>query len=87
VSELGLSLLGLHASLTSNAQGVASRRLAAIATVFLPTTFVVGFFGMNFNVLVDDVQIGWVAFLALGIGLNVLCVAATFSWIRRRGWT
>jgi magnesium transporter len=86
VNERSLGLLGLHTSLTSNSQGVASRQLAAIATVFLPITFVVGFFGMNFSVLVNDLQVGWVPFLLWAIGLNVLCVAVTLSWMGRRGW-
>lgn len=86
ISERCLGLLGLHTSLSSNSQGVASRQLAAIATIFLPITFIVGFFGMNFSVLVNDVIVGWPAFLLLGIGLNVACIVATFMWIGRRGW-
>ena len=42
VSDRCLGLLGLHASLASNRQNAASRQLAAVATVFLPITFVVG---------------------------------------------
>jgi magnesium transporter len=57
-----------------------------VATVFLPITFVVGLFGMNFDVLVNDVEQGWPRFLIFGIGLNVLCIAATLFWFRRRGW-
>ena len=59
VSDRCLGLLGLHASLASNRQNAASRQLAAVATVFLPITFVVGFFGMNFDVLVGDLEEGW----------------------------
>ena len=86
VSDRCLGLLGLHASLASNRQNAASRQLAAVATVFLPITFVVGFFGMNFDVLVGDLEEGWLAFLLLGVLLNVACVLVTQWWLRRRGW-
>jgi magnesium transporter len=86
VSDRCLGLLGLHASFASNRQNAASRQLAAVATVFLPITFVVGFFGMNFDVLTDDVEQGWLAFLLLGVLLNVACVVVTQWWLRRRGW-
>lgn len=86
ISDRAIGLLTLHSSLTSNRQGVAGRQLAAIATVFLPITFVVGFFGMNFGVLIEDFEGGWPAFLVFGVGLNVVCVVATMSWLGRRGW-
>ena len=85
VSERSLGLLGLHASITSNRQGAASRQLAVVATIFLPITFVVGFFGMNFNVLIAHFEQGWAAFFLLGIGLNVACVIVTFVLLGRRG--
>ena len=85
ISDRCLGVLTLHSSLTSNRQGAASRQLAAVATVFLPITFVVGFFGMNFASLVDNID-GWAAFLVFGIGLNLACVGVTFLWLTRRGW-
>jgi len=48
-----------------------SRRLAAVATIFLPISFLAGFWGENFNVLTGTVEKGWTAFLILGVGLNV----------------
>ena len=86
ISDRCLGLLTLHSSLTSNRQGAASRQLAAVATVFLPITFVVGFFGMNFAVLVDTIEDGWLSFVLFGIGLNLACVIATLIWLGRRGW-
>jgi magnesium transporter len=86
VSDRCISALGLHASLGSNRQAAASRQLAAVATVFLPVTFVVGFFGMNFDVLVNDFEQGWAVFLAFGVVLNVVCVVTTLWWLGRRGW-
>ena len=86
VSEQCVAALGLHASLASNRQAATSKQLAAVATVFLPISFVVGFFGMNFDVLVNDLEQGWVVFLVFGLALNIVCVVATIWWLGRRGW-
>jgi magnesium transporter len=80
-----LAMLGLHASLTSNRQNAASRQLAVVATIFLPITFLVGFFGQNFDVLTDTIQQGWLSFLLLGVALSVVSVVATVALLNRRG--
>jgi magnesium transporter len=86
IEERCISLLGLHASLAGNHLAVVSRRLAAVATIFLPIAFLAGFWGENFNVLTGDVEKGWAAFLILGVGLNVACVVVTISILNRRRW-
>ena len=43
-------------------------RLTVIATIFLPLTFLTGFFGMNFGWLVDHIDSA-AAFWLLGVGL------------------
>ncbi len=50
------ALLVLHASLASKHLAVVSRRLAAVATIFLPISFLAGFFGQNFNVLAGSIE-------------------------------
>jgi magnesium transporter len=80
------ALLGLHASLASKHLAVVSRRLAAVATIFLPISFLVGFWGQNFNVLTGKIEKGWPAFLVLGVGLIAGCAALTVFVLRRRGW-
>jgi magnesium transporter len=79
------ALLGLHAALASKHLASVSRRLADVATIFLPISFLAGFFGQNFNVLVASIQ-GWTAFLILGVGLSVACVAVIVFVLSRRGW-
>jgi magnesium transporter len=85
IEERCAALLGLHAALASKHTAVVSRRLAAVATIFLPISFLAGFFGQNFSVLIASIQ-GWPAFLVLGVGLSVGCVAVTVFVLSRRGW-
>ena len=48
--------------------------LTLVATIFLPLTFVTGFFGMNFTWMIDQIDTA-VAFFFLGIGA---CLASVF---------
>ena len=86
IEERCSALLVLHASLASKHLAAVSRRLAAVATIFLSISFLAGFFGQNFNVLTGSIEKGWLAFLILGVGLSVACVAVTVFVLSRRGW-
>jgi magnesium transporter len=86
IEERCITLLGLHASLAGNHLASVSRRLAAVATIFLPISFLAGFWGENFNVLTGQVEKGWPAFLILSVGLNVACIAVTVFLLSRRRW-
>ena len=86
IEERCAALLVLHASLASKHLAVVSRRLADVATIFLPISFLAGFWGQNFNVLTGSIEKGWPAFLVLGVGLSVACVAVIVFMLSRRGW-
>ena len=85
LEERCVALLALHASLASKHLAGVSRRLADVATIFLPISFLAGFWGQNFNVLSGSVEKGWPAFLVLGVGLSAACVAV-IVFILSRGW-
>jgi magnesium transporter len=59
-------------------------RLTVVATIFLPLTFLVGFFGMNFTWMVDHID-GETSFLFWGIAIWLvpLTLLAIFYRLRR----
>jgi magnesium transporter len=69
----------------SNRQSQVINRLTIIAAVFLPLTFLTGFFGMNFQWMINRLQ-SLEAFLFLGVGLFVAMSVTTLLLFRRRGW-
>jgi magnesium transporter len=75
----------LYLSSVSTRLNAVTKQLTVIAGIFLPMSFITGFFGQNFGWLVDGVG-GPVAFFVLGIGLQVLTIAVLLLWFRRRGW-
>ncbi len=77
-------LLDIYLSAQSNRLNGWVTRLTVLGTIFLPLTFLTGFFGQNFGWLVDHVGSA-AAFWALGVGLEVAAVAALLVWFRRAG--
>jgi magnesium transporter len=65
-------------------QNETTKQLTLMATIFLPLSFIVGFFGMNFGALVDHIS-SWWAFVAYGLGSLAASVVALYVWFRRSG--
>jgi magnesium transporter len=59
--------------------------ICVIATVFLPLTFITGFFGQNFDWMVTPIHSGPMC-LVLGVGTEVVALLALLAFFRRRGW-
>jgi magnesium transporter len=77
--------LDAYMSMVSNRLNDVMKQLTIIATVFLPLSFLTGFFGQNLGWLVNR-EGSLTAFLIFGIGTEVLAVIALFVMFRRRGW-
>lgn len=72
--------------MVANRQGEINKQLTIIATIFLPLTFLTGFFGQNFSFLVNHVLTGLWAFLVFGIGGLALAVGGFTIYFRRKRW-
>ena len=83
--ELSTSTIDAYLSTSSNRLNVTTKQLTVIATIFLPLSFITGFFGQNFSWMVDEVS-SWQAFVLLGLGLELLTVIALVVLFRLRGW-
>jgi magnesium transporter len=83
--DLLTSSMDVFLSTVSNRLNIVMKQLAVIATIFLPLTFITGFFGQNFGWLVQNIG-GWPAFVGLGIGAEIVAVAILVTFFKRRGW-
>ena len=71
-----------YLSVVSNRLNQITKQLTVVATIFLPLSFIVGFFGQNFRWLVVNVDSAG-AFFVLGIGSLVLSAIGLLVWFRR----
>jgi magnesium transporter len=71
-----------YLSVVSNRLNQITKQLTVVATIFLPLSFVVGFFGQNFKWLVTNIG-SEADFIVLGIGSLVVSVVALLIWFRR----
>jgi magnesium transporter len=76
----------LYLSTVSNRQNEVMKQLAIVGTIFLPLSFITGFFGMNFGWLVTTAIAPTWTFFALGIGSMLLTCVALVRFFRRKGW-
>jgi magnesium transporter len=83
--DLLTSSMDVYLSTTSNRLNNVVKQLTIIATIFLPLSWLTGFFGQNFGFQVRHIA-SWEAFLVFGIGLEVVAVGVLLGYFKRRGW-
>ncbi len=77
------NLIGIHVALSSHRTNEVMRVLTVFSAFFLPLTFIVGVYGMNFRFMPElERRWGYPAALALMAGV---CIAIAW-WFRTRGW-
>jgi magnesium transporter len=83
--DLLTGAMDVYLSTVSNRANAVMKQLTIIATIFLPLTFVTGFFGQNFGWMVTNID-SWPRFVALGVGTEIIALLALVAFFRRRGW-
>jgi magnesium transporter len=84
ILQANIAVISLQQTEVGVRQNDAVKVLTVISTIFLPLSFITGFFGMNFGWLVDEVRPLWV-FLAFGVGSLVVSTALLWAWFARTG--
>ncbi len=83
--DLLTGAMDVYLSTVSNRLNEVMKRLTIVATIFMPLTWITGFFGMNFGRLVVNIS-GWPAFLLWGLTTQVVVIVAMLVWFRRQTW-
>ena len=81
--EVVVGLVDVYLSMVSNRLNEVMKTLTVMASIFIPLTFVVGVYGMNFDVMPElhwrwGYPAVWVLMIAIAAGL--------LAWFRHRGW-
>lgn len=79
------STLDIHLSSQSNRQAEVGKQLTIIATIFLPLTYITGFFGQNFGWMVNGI-VSPQTFWFLGVGSQVAAIVILMGYFRFKRW-
>ncbi|MDX6630239.1 MAG: magnesium transporter [Gaiellales bacterium] len=83
--DLLTGAMDVYLSTVSNRLNAVMKQLTIIATIFLPLSWLTGFFGQNFGFEVAHIE-SWESFVGLGIGTELVGLILLLIYFRRRGW-
>jgi len=85
--DLVTGVMDTYLSVVNNRMNEVMKTLAIITTLFMPITFVTGFFGMNFFEPVANL-VGWTTreVFEITVGIMLGLPIIMYLWMRRRTW-
>ena len=83
--DLLTGAMDVYLSTVSNRLNETTKALTVIASLFLPLSFLTGFYGMNFSYLVNVLESPYLAFV-LGVATMVIATLIQLWVFKRRGW-
>jgi len=83
VLEANMAVISVEQTKVGVRQNTTIEQLTILATVFLPLTFITGFFGQNFAWLIRHIS-SYTAFIVYGLGGLIVPLALLFLWLRLR---
>lgn len=84
VLQANMAVISNQQNEISVRQNETMKQLTLVATIFLPLSFITGFFGMNFGWLTGHITSFWV-FAVYGVGGLFASAAIIYLWFRRGG--
>jgi magnesium transporter len=84
VLQANMAVISLEQNEISVRQNEATKTLTVIATIFLPLTFITGFFGQNFGWLDRAIGSFW-SFAVFGLGTLLVSCVGFAMWFRHSG--
>ena len=76
-------IFNMYLSMTANSTNEVMKVLTIFASIFIPLTFIVGIYGMNFKFMPE---LNWRPAYFIVHGIMVLVVLAMLRFFRKRGW-
>ena len=81
--EITAGLMETYLSMMSNKMNEVMKVLTVIATIFIPLTFIVGIYGMNFKFM-PELDVPWAYYAVWGVMISI--VIGMVIYFRRKKW-